>query len=129
VPLKTAYTPFVEESGDDYSLGAAECEGYGDLAQSAMAGEDLAQFDIGSTLLDLAQSAMAGEERCGYYTYGYDFDDVADCQSEIYGNFNCRTLPCSESRNEGVVPREFVRKPRIGYLRVETLAENARLPI
>jgi dUTPase len=73
---------------------------------------------------------MAGEERCGgYYTYGYDLDDVADCQSEIYGNLNYRTLPYSENRKEGAVPRDLLRKPRIRYLRVEILAENSSLLI
>jgi hypothetical protein len=87
VPLTTAYTPFVDESGDDYGLGAAECEDHGNPVQSALTGdgEDPTQFDIGSTLQDLAQSAMAGEEKCGYYTCGCDYDDVADCQFEIYG--------------------------------------------
>jgi hypothetical protein len=58
VPLKTACTPFVEESGDDYGFGAAECEGHGNPVHAALAGEDITPFIIGSTLQDLAQSAL-----------------------------------------------------------------------
>jgi hypothetical protein len=126
--LKTAYTPFVEESGDDYGLGAAECEEHGNPVQTALAGEDLSQFDIGSTLQDFAQSAMAGEEKCGCDTYGCNYDDVADCQSEIFGNLNYRTLPYSGNRKEGAVPLEFLRETRIGCLRIVTLVGNASLP-
>jgi hypothetical protein len=81
----------VEKSGDDYGLGAEECE----------------DKNIGETLQELAQCAMAGVGRSGYLTYGCERDDVDECQSHIYGNLNRTTIPYSEDRTEGAIPRDL----------------------
>jgi hypothetical protein len=38
------------------------------------------------------------------------------------------SLPYSENRKEGVVPKEFVRAPRLGRICVETAKMGAFLP-
>jgi hypothetical protein len=102
----------LKESGEDYGLGADECE----------------EKNIEKTLQELAQCAMAGVDRGGYLTYGYQHDDVDECQSRIYGNFNRTTIPHSEDRTEGAVPREFAGKPRVGHIRAQALADGASIP-
>ena len=71
---------------------------------------------------------MAGVDRGGYLTYGYEHDDVDECQSQIYGDLNRTTIPYSEDRTEGAIPREFLRKPRVGHVRVQALADGASIP-
>jgi hypothetical protein len=71
-------------------------------------------MDMERTLHELAQNPCVGEERSGYYSYGYDFDDVQDCHVSTYGDLSERSLPYSENRKEGVVPKEFARAPRLG---------------
>jgi hypothetical protein len=41
---------------------------------------------------------------------------------------NERSLPYSENRKEGVVPKEFVRAPRLGRICVRTVKMGAFLP-
>jgi hypothetical protein len=78
VPLQIATTPFVEESGEDYDLGADECE----------------EKNI-EILQELAQRAMTGVGRGFCRTYGCEHDDVDECQSQIYGDLNRTTIPYS----------------------------------
>jgi dUTPase len=58
----------------------------------------------------------------------HDFDDVRDCHASIYGDLRERSLPYSENRKEGVVPKEFVRAPRLGRICVEAFKKGAFLP-
>ena len=71
---------------------------------------------------------MAGVGRGGYRTYGCEHDDVDECRSQIYGNLNRTTIPYSEDRTEGAMLGEFVRKPRVGHVRVQALADGASIP-
>jgi hypothetical protein len=84
VPLKPAITPFIDETGDDYGLGAGEAED-GPGARAYM--------DTERALQELARNACVGLERSGYYTYGYIYDDVGDCHAGIYGDLDHRHLP------------------------------------
>jgi dUTPase len=59
-----------------------------------------------------------GFERSGYYTYGYNYDDVGDCHAEIYGDLDRRHLPYSQNRTEGTVPMEVLRVPRVGRISI-----------
>jgi hypothetical protein len=120
VPLKTALNPFVDETGDDYGLGAGVCE---DAPDDSMVKD--AHMDIERTLQELAQNACIGMDRNGYLTYGYIYEDVEDCHASIYGNLTSRRVPYSENKKEGAVPLEFVRARRAGHICVETLASGA----
>jgi hypothetical protein len=71
VPLKPARPPFKNEAGDDYAFGV--CEEPPDDCR-----DKDAYVDIERTLQELAQIACCGEEQKGYFTHGYDFDDVND---------------------------------------------------
>jgi hypothetical protein len=64
VPLKTALTPFVDETGDDCGLGAGGCADAKDGADAKDA-----CVDIAKTLQDLAQNAMAGIEHSGLHIW------------------------------------------------------------
>jgi hypothetical protein len=123
VPLKPVH-PFIEETGDDYGLGAGVCEELpGDSRDKD------ACVDIERTLQDLAHFACCGEERNGHFTHGYDFDDVTDCRASIYGNLTGRRIPYNEDEEEGAVPTEFVRARRMGRLCVAcapTMTETHR---
>jgi hypothetical protein len=123
VPLKPALTPFVDETGDDYGLGAG-------LSEDAVDGaaEKDAHVDMERTLHELAENACVGLERSGYFTYGYNFDDVEDCHAAIYGDLDRRRLPYSENRMEGAVPLEFVRIPRVGRISVSATKSGVSKP-
>jgi hypothetical protein len=82
-PLRPAYTPFLEETGDDYGLGGGVC----DETPDDKHGTD-AWMDIERTLQELAQNACVGEERSGFRSYGYDYDDVKDCHASMYGDLS-----------------------------------------
>jgi dUTPase len=123
VPLKTALAPFVDETGDDYGLGAGLCED----AQNGSVAKD-AYVDVERTLTELARNACVGLARSGYFIYGYSFEDAEDCQASIYGNLARRRVPYSENRKEGAVPREFVRARRVGRICVETLKTGVFIP-
>jgi hypothetical protein len=79
VPLKPALAPFIDETGDDYGLGAGLCEKTPDgfIAKDAY-------VDMERTLQELARNACVGMERAGYFTYGYNFEDVEDCHASIW---------------------------------------------
>jgi hypothetical protein len=115
VPLKPAGTPFIDETDDDYCLGAGVCEESPDDCR-----DKDAYVDIERTLQELAQIACCGEERNRFFTNGCDFDDVSDCRASIYGNLTGQRIPYSEDKKEGVVPTEFVRARRVGHLCVES---------
>jgi hypothetical protein len=85
---KPAYTPFLDETGDEYGLGGGMCEEAPDGARSVDA-----YMDIERTLRELARNVCVGVEQSGFRSYGYDFDDVEDCHASIYGNLTERTLP------------------------------------
>jgi dUTPase len=114
--LRPAYTPFLEEAGDDYGLGGGVCDEVPNDERQADA-----WMDIERTLQDLARNACVGEERSGFRSYGYDYDDVKDCHASMYGCLSERTLPYSGDRKDGVVPMEFVRAPRLGRICVEII--------
>jgi hypothetical protein len=122
VPLKLAIAPFVDETVDDYGLGAGVTEDADDGAP-----EKHAYVDMERTLQELARNACVGLERKGYYTYGYNYDDVEDCQA-IYGDLDRRRLPYSEDRTEGAVPREFVRIPRVGRISISSTESGVPKP-
>jgi hypothetical protein len=90
VPFKPAITPFIDETGDDYGLGAGVTEDADDGAP-----EKHAHMDVERTLQELARTACVDLERSGYYTYGYNYDDVEDCHAAIYGDLDRRRLPYS----------------------------------
>jgi hypothetical protein len=60
IPSKPAFTPCVDETGDDYGLGAGVCEEAPD--DPMVKGADV---DIEGTLQELAQNACVGMERTG----------------------------------------------------------------
>jgi hypothetical protein len=113
----------LDETGDDYGLGAGLCED----AQDGSATKD-ACVDVERTLRELAQNACVGLERSGYFTYGYNFEDVGDCHASIYRNLTRRRVPYSENKKEGAVPREFVCARRARRICVETLKTGAFIP-
>jgi hypothetical protein len=115
VPLKPALTPFIDEIGDDYGLGAGMCE---EAPNSLMAKD--AYMDMERTLQELGQNACVCMERNGYFTYGSNFEDVEGCHASIYGNLTSRRVACSENRKEGAVPTKFVCARRVGRICVET---------
>jgi hypothetical protein len=120
VPLKPATTPFVDETGDDYGLGAGEAENEPGSH---------AYMDIGRTLQELARSACVGVERSGYYTYGCNCDDVGDCHAEIYGDLDRQHLPYRQNRTEGTVPIEVLRLPRVGGKTITSTEVGIRKPM
>jgi hypothetical protein len=87
VPLETALTPFIDETGDDFGLGAGMCE---EAPDDPMVKD--AHMDMERTLQELAQNACVGLERSGYFTYGYNFEDVEDCHASMYGNLTRRRV-------------------------------------
>jgi hypothetical protein len=123
VPFKPALTPFIDETGDDYGLGAG-------LTEDAEDGEPEkhAYVDMERTLQELAQNACVGFERSGYFTYGYNFDDVEDCHAARYRDLDRRRLPYSENRTEGAVPLEFVRIPRVGRISISATGSGISKP-
>jgi hypothetical protein len=123
VPLKSAHTPFVDETGDDYGLGAGISE---DAVDGSLAKD--ACVDMERTFQELAQNACVGPERSGYFTYRCNFDDVEDSHAAIYGDLDKRRLPYSENRMEGAVPLEFVRIPRAGGISVPATSSGAPRP-
>jgi hypothetical protein len=60
VEFKTPLTPFADETGDDYGLGAGLCED----AQDGSVAED-AYVGVERTRQELAQNACVGLERSG----------------------------------------------------------------
>jgi hypothetical protein len=60
VRLKPAFAPFIDETGDDYGLGAGVCE---EAPDDPMVAD--AYVDIERTLQELAQNACVGVERTG----------------------------------------------------------------
>jgi hypothetical protein len=123
VPLKPAFAPFIDETGGDYGLGAGMCE---DAPDDAMVQD--AYVDIERTLQELAQNACVGMERTVCFSYGYNFEDIADCHASMYGNLTSRRVPYSENKKEGVVPTEFAHARRVGHICVETSASGAYPP-
>jgi dUTPase len=119
VPLKPVITPFIDEIGDDYGLGAGEAEN---------GPEAHAYMDMERILQELAQNACVGLERSGYYTYSYNYDDVGDCHAEIYGDLDRRHLPYSQNRTEGAVPMEVLRMPRVGGISITSTEVGIRKP-
>jgi hypothetical protein len=110
VPSKPALTPFIDETGDDYGLGAGMCA---EAPDDPMVTDT--RMDMERTLQELAQNACVGMERTGYFTYGYNYDDVEDCHASIYGNLIGRRAPYNENKREGAVPTEFVCARRAGH--------------
>jgi hypothetical protein len=62
VPLKPALAPFVDETGNDYGLGAGMCE----EAPDGLVAKD-AYVDVEKALQELARNAGVGVERDGYF--------------------------------------------------------------
>jgi hypothetical protein len=119
VPLKPAIAPFVDETGDDYGLGAGETED---------GPEKHAYMDMERTLQELAQNVCVGLERSGYHTYSCNYDDVGDCRAEIYGDLDRRHLPYSQNRTEGAVPMELIRVPRVGGISIPSTESGVLKP-
>jgi hypothetical protein len=111
------------ETGNDYGLGAGMCEAAPDDSMV----ED-AYVDMERTLQELAQNACVGMGRIGYFTYGCNFQDVADCHASMCWNLTSRRVPFSECKKEGAVSTEFARARRVGHICVETLTSGTHAP-
>jgi dUTPase len=84
--------------------------------------------DMERTLQELARNARVGLERSGYYTYGYNYDDVGDCHADICGDLDRRHLPYSQNRTEGAVSMEVIRMPRVGGISISSTEDGILKP-
>jgi hypothetical protein len=92
-----------------------------DWVAECVGGHQITPMDIERTLQELAQNACVGEELSGFYSYGYNCEDVDDYHASTYGDL----LKDGQYHIVGTERRarshRIVRAPRLGRISVEAI--------